>query len=257
MTIVLNEHEWAEEMITNRTLGKKPFETLCRVARYYLDSGLSKRDVRKMLDTFLIQCDPTASLPKWSESLDKALSMACKYPAVAIDSIDISKAEIKTIDAISGKQQRRLAFTLLCLAKYWNAVNPKCDSWVNNKDSDIMRLANINTSIKRQSLMYANLADAGLISFSRKVDNTNVRVCFIEGGETAIKITDFRNLGYQYMMYHGEPYFVCKNCGITTRYSDPVKGRKKKYCRECAAQIEIQQNVNSVMRGRRKSVYVS
>lgn len=250
MTIVLNEHEWAEEMITSRSLGKKPFETLCRVARYYLDNGLSKREVRKMLDTFLIQCDPTASLPKWADSLDKAISLACKYPAVAIDFIDISKAEIDTIDAIAGKQQRRLAFTLLCLAKYWNAINPRCDSWVNNKDSDIMRLANINTSIKRQSLMYANLADAGLISFSKKVDNTNVRVCFVEDGETALKITDFRNLGYQYMMYHGEPYFVCKNCGIAARIDSPVKGKCQKYCKECAAQISVQQKINSVMRQR-------
>ena len=70
MTIVLNEHEWAEEMITSRSLGKKPYETLCRVARYYLDNGIPKKEVRRMLDTFLIQCDPTASLPRWANSLD-------------------------------------------------------------------------------------------------------------------------------------------------------------------------------------------
>ena len=250
MTIVLNEHEWAEDMITSRSLGKKPFETLCRVARYYLDNGVAKRDARRMLDAFLIQCDPTVSLPKWAGSLDKAMSFACKYPSVAIDYIGVTKPEIERIDAISGKQQRRLAFTLLCLAKYWNVINPKSDSWVNNKISDIMRLANINTSIKRQSLMYANLADAGLIQFSRKVDNTNVRVCFIEDGETVIRITDFRNLGYQYLMYHGEPFFICKNCGITTRIDDPIKGRKRKYCRECASQIAIRQSNDSALRGR-------
>ena len=151
-------------------------------------------------------------------------------------------------DALNGKQTRRLAFTLLCLAKYWNAVSKKPDGWVNSSDSDVMRMANINTSIKRQSLMFHNLNESGMIQFSRKVDNTNVRVCFMEDGETALHITDFRNLGYQYLKYHGANYFVCENCGITTKEVNHTTGRKQKYCSECAVQVAVQQRVNSVMK---------
>ena len=64
MSIVLNEHDWAEEMIRARSLGSKPYETFCRVARYYIDKDYSKKDVRQILDAFLLQCDPIASLPK-------------------------------------------------------------------------------------------------------------------------------------------------------------------------------------------------
>lgn len=256
MTIVLNEHEWAKEMIASRSLGKKPFETLSRVAKYYIDKNYPKKEVRKMLDTFLIQCEPNASLPKWSDTIDYALERALKYKAIKIDYIEISKQEMKAIDSLGGKQLRRLAFTLLCLAKYWDIINPQGDHWVNNKDCDIMRIANINTSIKRQSLMYHTLNAAGMIQFSKKVDNTNVRVCFIEDGEVAMRISDFRNLGYQYLKYHGEPYFECQNCGITTRYDKPDNKNslsKQKYCRSCAAEINIQQIVNSVMRQRNKT----
>jgi len=248
MTIVLNEHEWAEEMITSRSLGKKPYETLCRVARYYLDNGIPKKEVRRMLDTFLIQCDPTASLPRWSNSLDAALAHALKYEAIEMDGVDITKPEMERIDALQGKQTRRLAFTLLCLAKYWNAVSKKTDGWVNSKDSEIMRMANINTSIKRQSLMFHSLNECGMIQFSRKVDNTNVRVCFIEDGEAVLHISDFRNLGYQYLKYHGGDYFTCENCGVVDKVAKSERGRPKKYCRECAAQIAVQQRVDSVMR---------
>lgn len=248
MTIVLNEHEWAEEMITSRSLGKKPYETLCRVARYYLDNGIPKKEVRRMLDTFLIQCDPTASLPRWTNSLDAALAHALKYEAIEMDGVDITKPEMERIDALQGKQTRRLAFTLLCLAKYWNAVSKKTDGWVNSKDSEIMRMANINTSIKRQSLMFHSLNECGMIQFSRKVDNTNVRVCFIEDGETVLHISDFRNLGYQYLKYHGGDYFTCENCGVVDKVAKSERGRPKKYCRECAAQIAVQQRVDSVMR---------
>ena len=113
-----------------------------------------------------------------------------------------------------------------------------------------MALANINTSIKRQGLMYWTLREAGMVQFSKKVDNTNVKVCFVEDGETILHITDFRNLGYQYLMYHGEPYFECANCGITTKISNPDNKRRQKYCNECAAKIHLQQRVASVMRHR-------
>ena len=35
MSIVLKENDWAEKMIQSKSLGKKPSETLRRVARYY------------------------------------------------------------------------------------------------------------------------------------------------------------------------------------------------------------------------------
>lgn len=252
MTIVLNEHEWAKEKIDSRSLGSKPFETLSRVARYYIDKDYSKKEVRSMLDTFLLQCDPATSLPKWSETLDYALARALKYNAIKIDCIEISKPEMDKINSLDGKQVRRLAFTLLCLAKYWDIVNPHGDHWVNTKDSEIMRMANINTSIKRQSLMYHQLNMAGLIQFSKKVDNTNVRVCFITPGITELRVSDFRNLGYQYLKFHGEPYFECHNCGVVAKIHDPVRGAKQKYCKDCAVEVAMQQRVNSVMRQRNK-----
>lgn len=253
--IVLNEHEWAKDMIDSRTLGKKPSETLYRVARYYLDNGSDKKEVRKILDKFLIQCDPTASLTKWSDSLDFALNRAVKNEAIMIDGIIITEPEWNKIRAISGRQAQRLAFTLLCLAKYWNSVNPMCNGWVNNKDGEIMSMANINTSIKRQSLMYHALHESGLIQFSKKIDNTNVRVCFIENGDPYMLITDFRNLGYQYLKKVGEPFYVCECCGITTKiqsrnkdcYTKQGQGRPPKYCKECAVEVHLKQKVNSVM----------
>lgn len=248
MTIILKENEWAHDMITSCSLGKKPSETLRRVARYYMDEGYSSFETRKILDSFLLRCDPTASLTKWSSTLDYAVGKAAKYPSIDIDCVDIYKQEMEKIDSLDSKQARRLAFTLLCLARYWMIVNPKCDYWVNSKDNEIMSLANINTSIRRQGLLYWSLREAGMIQFSKKVDNTNVRVCFAEKGSSVMQIRDYRNLGYQYLMYHGEPYFVCTNCGITTKINKPGVGRKQKYCRQCASEIAMQQRINSVMR---------
>lgn len=43
MSIVLNEYDWAEKMIANHDLGKKPTETLSRVSKYYYENHYSKR----------------------------------------------------------------------------------------------------------------------------------------------------------------------------------------------------------------------
>lgn len=251
--IILNDYEYAKDMIESRSLGRKPFDTFTRVARYYADiKGYTKRQVRKVMDEFLLRCDPVASLPKWSDTIDNAVNRAFRTKAVEIESIPITIEEMEKIDSLGGRQTRRLAFTLLCLSKYWDIVNPNGDHWCNTPDRDIMRMANINTSIKRQSMMYHTLNEIGMIQFSKKIDNTNVRVLFgCPDGETVLNITDFRNLGYQYLMYHGEPYFTCESCGITTKIKQGSgAGRKKKYCADCANRIKIQQNINSVMRGR-------
>lgn len=251
MSIVLNENDWAAKMVSDCSLGKRPSETLRRVARYYMDTyKMDSSTVRKKLDLFLLQCNPTASLPKWSDSLDYAVSRASKYPAICIESIPITDVEMAKIDSLNGKQIRRLAFTLLCLSKYWGMVNENSDGWVNSKDNEIMAMANIKTSIKRQSAMYGELNELGLIQFSRKVDNTNVRVCFAEDGNEVMRVTDLRNLGYQYLMYHGEPYFVCECCGITTKILSKGNIRRQKYCPECASSVKMRKSIESVMRCR-------
>ena len=198
----------------------------------------------------MLQCDPQVSLVHWSELLDKVAKNAGKYPLIQIDGVDITDKELHRIEALGGKQIRRLAFTLLCVAKYWDAVSEQNNHWANSSDKEVMQMANINTSIRRQSAMFAELRNAGLIRFSKKIDNLNVKVVFMEEGEVALHIHDFRNLGYQYLKHYGAPYFECENCGLTVKIQEPSRGRRQKYCPSCAIEVKTRQNVNAVMRRR-------
>ena len=248
MSIVLNEYDWVERAIKDKTLGKKPYETLSRVAKYYTYKNYARKEVRRLLDEFLLQCEPTASLVTWSDTLDSAAKYATKYPLIMIDEVAVTKPEMEKIDSLPGKQLRRLAFTLLCISKYLYAVSENTNYWVNTPDNEIMQMANINTSIKRQSSMFGQLKDAGMIRFSKQIDNLSVQVLFAEDGDVALRVTDFRNLGYQYMKYHGEPYFECSHCGLTEKIKSATPRRPQKYCAQCAVEIRTRQNVNSVMR---------
>lgn len=249
MNIILNEREWARSAIAARQLGARPAETIGRIARYYYQcEGYKKSEVRAKLEDYILQCDPDAVLVKWSNVIERSVRQAGKYPIIDIDHVDVTEAEIAKINGIEGRQPRRLAFTLLCVAKYWNAVRENNNGWVNVSDKDIMGMANFTTSVSRQGKLFRELRDAGLIRFSRRVDNLNTQVCFIDDtGPVALHITDFRNLGNQYLMYCGEPYFQCEQCGVVIKRGN----NRHKYCPDCAAEMYIKKTVASVMRRRR------
>ena len=250
MEIILNETEWAVAQINKREMCRDAYSMFRRIARYYLDEGYDKEETLRRMEQFLIAANPDASPVRWHEMMERALTHASKQPAVDAGSITVTVPEMETIKALKGKQLQRLAFTLLCISKFWNLYSAKNDSWVRTPDNEIMRYANIKTSVMRQSLLYHSLIESGLIRMPKKVDNTNVKVEFAQDGETAIVVEDFRNLGYQYLMCIGEPYFKCERCGLVTKIKNPGSGRPQKYCISCAVQTKMEQSVNAVMRNR-------
>ena len=125
MSIVLNEYDWAEKMIANHDLGKKPIETLSRVSKYYYENHYSKREIRSLLDSFMLQCDPSASLVHWSDMLDKVAKNVSKFPLIRLDGVDITGEELAKIETLEGKQIRRLAFTLLCVCLLYTSPSPR------------------------------------------------------------------------------------------------------------------------------------
>lgn len=238
--IVLNERACAEYALDNLSLGAKPIETLGRVARYYYSIGYKKKDIGSLLEDFMLKCDPAINIVKWQAAIDRQVSNADKYELIDISGISITRAEIDKIQQIDGKLLQRLMFTMLCLAKYGNAVNPKNNNWVNKKDKEIFSLANISLTTKRQSLMINDLWTMQYIGFSRVVDNININVKIIDDSSpTVLYISDFRNLGNQYMRYCGEKYIECECCGKVVKENHG----KQHYCNECAIEIDRQKSL--------------
>ena len=252
MSIILHEKEWTEGVIASKQLGAKPYITLSRVARYFRQiDGYKKSEVRKKVEEFLLQCSPGENLSDWDKRLDDVVKWSDKRPLVDIDGVAITEHELYVINTLTGRQQKRLAFTLLCLAKYRNIISEVNNNWTGNYEKGIMSMANINTSSRRKNQMFHEIMKAGLIKFSKEVDNLNNHVLFINyDSSVVIHIRDYRNLGNQYMLYCGEPYFKCAQCGLTIKR----KHNAQKYCSDCAAEMYIKKSVESVMRQRINAV---
>ena len=238
--IVLNEKACAEYALENLILGSKPTETLGRVARYYYSIGYKKKEIGSLLEDFMLKCDPTINIVKWQATIDKQVSSADKYELIDISGVEITQSEMEKIQQVEGKLLQRLMFTMLCLAKYGNAINPNNNNWVNRKDKEIFSLANIAVTTKRQSLLINDLWTMQYIGYSRVVDNININVKIVDNeSPTVLYISDFRNLGNQYMRYCGEKYIECECCGKVVK----EKHGKQRYCTECATEIDRQKSL--------------
>lgn len=238
--IVLNEKACAEYALENLILGSKPTETLGRVARYYYSIGYKKKEIGSLLEDFMLKCDPTINIVKWQGVIDKLANMSDKYALFDIAGISITQSEMEKIQAIEGKMLQRLMFTMLCLAKYGNEISPTNNNWVNKKDKDIFTLSNITATLKRQSLMINDLWTLGYVGYSRVVDNINLNVKIVDNDSPEVLfVSDFRNLGNQYMRYCGEKFIECQSCGKVVRQNKNVQ----KYCTECATEINRQKTL--------------
>lgn len=242
MEIVLNEKQWAEDAIAASSLGNKPSETIGRLARYYHEMGYKKGETFKMLEEFMIRCDPNINIVRWQPIIDGSIKHAWKGSLIQIDSIKITQGELDAIAKLQGVLRQRLMFTLVCLAKYGNAVNPRNNSWVNREMRDILALANIRTAVRRQSLLFNDLWREGYIGFSNIIDNINVNVKILdEVGSPVMRIDDFRNLGNQYMQHIGDGYMECQHCGLIIKRNSS----RQKYCKDCSVDINIQKTVEN------------
>lgn len=233
--IVLNEKAYAEECLQKKSISDKPFHTLSILAKYYYYCfGYRKAKITELLIDFMEKYYPRYDCNKtmWNESIEKIAKNAGKYTLFEIDGVWITEAEFETIANIHNKVLERLAFTLLCLAKLGNAKNPKNGGWVNNDAKEIFSLARISCSVTNRYERLGELHNLLLLEFPRRIDNLSCRVTYInDDSEKKLFVSDFRELGYEYLKYNGENFIRCRECGVLIRNN---KAGTKKYCQECS-----------------------
>ena len=234
--IVLNEKEYAEECLKNKTIDGKPFYTLSILAKYYYYClGYRKKKITELLIDFMEKAYPRYSCNKamWDENIEKIAKNVGKYTLYEIDGVWITKAELKTIENIKNKVLERLAFTLLCLAKLANIKNPNNTGWVNNDAKEIFTLARISCSVSNRYERLGELHQLSLLEFPKRIDNLSCRVTYInDDSEKVLFISDFRELGYEYLKYKGENIIRCRECGSLFR---PKHGNEH-YCSNCKSE---------------------
>ena len=237
MPVVLNEKKQAEYIIEKGEVGNKPTSTLFLLAKYYRQKeNLNKEQTFNKLNEFMEKNYKNYNSATWEDIIEDISKKANKYPLREIDYIEITKSEIDTIRNVCNIKYEKLLFTMLCYAKLYNKISDKNNGWVNTDIKELFRVARVSVRYRNDKFLYLNdLETAGLISFSNKNDNLNLRVTFVDNNsDTVLRIDDFRELGYEYLNYIGDGKFIrCECCKKLIR----KKSNKQKYCTDCYKRI--------------------
>lgn len=236
MDIIMNEYTYAENLLNKQDLkacdlGDKPSSTLNLLARYYREIGKDNDEIKELLSDFLHRClKDKYKESKWIDSIFYQVIKSKKYTLKKVDSIIISKSEMEIIQSVKGKSRQKVLFTLLVLAKYYNAVSEKNNNWANLEYKKIFKLANVQLSIQNQALLINDLYNCRFVNVSKNVGKPNIQVNFIDNeSDVVLTITQLKDLGKEYLLFCGEDYIRCQKCGsIIKNYKN-----NNKYCKDC------------------------
>ena len=242
MDIIMNEYTYAENLLNKQDLktcdlGDKPSSTLNLLARYYREIGKNDDEIKECLSDFLNRClKAKYKESKWIDSIFYQVIKSKKYNLKKVDNVIVTKSEMEIIQSVKGKSRQKVLFTLLILAKYYNAVSDKNKNWTNLEYKKIFKLANVQLSIQNQALLINDLYNCGFVNVSKNVGKPNIQVNFVDNeSDTVLTITRLKDLGKEYLMFCGEDYIRCQKCGVPIKKS---RNGKVKYCGKCAEMID-------------------
>lgn len=176
---------------------------------------------------------------KWESTIYKYVKGAKKYNMVQIDNVGVTQQELDIISSIPERRLRKLLFTLICLAKFYDKRADTTNGWVSTEYKDIFRMAHLFVTQKVQAKLLSELYNLGMISFGNKITNLSIRVNILDyQNEPVWMIDDFRDLGNEYVFRTENLELIkCKSCGLVIKRNKNVQ----KYCPECAKKIQAQQ----------------
>ena len=234
MEIILNEKEYAEKVINSNKITSKPQTTLIILSKYYYSVGYRKKKIQELLTDFMAQnydryyCNKS----QWDDTIDSISGKAGKHKLFESPGVSITKKEIKTIESIKNIQLEQIYFSLMCIAKLCDQRKENNNGWVNLDFKSVFELARVNAKRRERNFKINDLYVKKLIDFPKNITNTSIKVIGInENSHEELFISDFRELGYEYLKYKGQNFVRCANCGILTRGN---KKSTKKYCNACA-----------------------
>lgn len=232
----MNEYTYAENLLNKQDLkacdlGDKPSSTLNLLARYYREIGKNDDEIKELLSDFLNRClKDKYKESKWIDSIFYQVVKSKKYNLKKVDNVIVTKSEMEIIQSVKGKSRQKVLFTLLVLAKYYNAISDKNKNWTNLEYKKIFKLANVQLSIQNQALLINDLYNCGFVNVSKNVGKPNIQVNFVDNEPDAVlTIARLKDLGKEYLMFCGEDYIRCQKCGtLVKNYRNT-----NKYCKTC------------------------
>lgn len=230
--IIFDEKQHAEKMLKKGFLTKhKNVFELYILAKYYYSIELTPEQVKENIVSYCEKYIEHFNIDEWYKIINKVIKSTSNTKLKTNIKVEIKKSEMDTIDNIKKENERKVAFSLLVLYKYYG--HKKFEVSI----EDLYRLSKLNLSSQSKLKILQSLTSSGLIDINMGGKRW---VTFAEkSGEAVLAISDFEDFIYEYFNYFGDSNFLsCHSCLKAIK----VTNNKKKYCKRCAEKIKRNQN---------------
>ena len=254
--LILNEEQYAQSVYNGKNKDVKSVMAKIRyITRYFLYVE-NKNDeenyqstvewMKKHQDNFDESC--------YSNLISDAIKKAGKYPFYNIESIKITQSELDQISALNDLRAEKVLFVLLCMAKQQSVSNGFTNGLVKYSITDLCKMARISVPAEDREYILYNIVQKGLLGYPKKNNTQCLIVNFINNDDAAALIldeVDCQELAYIYLNWknNGKGYTRCQKCHRLIKQS---KTKPKKYCEECAKEVEKENIRERVRRYREK-----
>lgn len=255
---VKNEVLLLKKALENGEISEKTSDTIIALCKYYFSQKMNKRQVKDNIMNFMVKNYINFNAINWSITLDKWINSIQKtknYELIHLDSVEISKSELENIKKLADEKLEHVLFVMLVHAKIWNALKPENDNWVNSTTNSIFKDADLSSrKILQKEKMIAKIifSDLKLVTITKRVNNTNLRIEFIESDpkeeDTEISISNFESFIDEYKLWRNKGSIIkCKKCSVLIK-----KDGKTQYCPACKVNRQKEWQKESMQKKRQK-----
>lgn len=211
--------------------------TIYSIAKYnYHVLGMDDKDnYNAVLQYILDNCDNLFEESIYID-IENCIKSAKKHRLASIDEVCITESEISVIQELGDIKQEKVAFVLLAVSKYLNAIHgDSCSDSAYLTNSEICKLARVTIPVNERDIFMQFAYDKELVyrhTFAGSVQKKLMFVSHDSMDKVVLRLNeaDYLDLAYAYLAYL-EPHKFrrCRNCGRWMRRSKD----DKRLCVEC------------------------
>lgn len=254
--LILNEERYAKTLYDGKNSEIRSAMAKIRyITRYLIHSEciddetvykLSVEWMKKYHDNFDESC--------YSNVISDAIKKAHQYSFYVIDSIKITQSELDIISSLNNLRAEKVLFVLLCMAKQQRMSNGFTNGLVKYSITELCKLARVSVPADDREYILYEIVQKGLLGYPKKNNTQCLIVNFINNEDDVVLTldeTDCQELAYVYLNWKndGKGYTRCQRCNRLIKQS---KTKPRKYCEECAKEVEKENSKERVRRFREK-----
>ena len=254
--LILNEEKYAKTIYDGTNQNEKSIMSKIRyITRYLLYSENNNDEaIYKSAVKWLKEYHDNFDESCYSNLISDAIKKAHKYPFYNIENIKVTKSELDIISSLDDLRAEKVLFVLLCMAKQQRISHGFTNGLVKYSITELCKMARISVPADDREYILYNIVQKGFLGYPKKNNTQCLIVNFInDEDETVLYLdeVDCQELAYIYLNWKndGKGYTRCQKCNRVIKQS---KTKPKKYCEECAKEVEKNNIRERVRRYREK-----